>query len=101
MIHRVDIELSIEDSQMIKRAEEQATQELVKALKNEVFDHRYSWSKDPTVLSAKAKDIIKEWLDDNKESLYDLIAQKVATSLMRSQKFRDILEEKINDNGQL
>lgn len=99
MVHRVDIELNIEDSQMIKRAEEQATQELVKALKNEVFDHRYSWSKDSTVLSEKAKEIIKEWLDDNKESLYDLIAQKVATSLMRSQKFRDILEDKIDVNG--
>lgn len=69
----------------------------MKALKNEVFDRRYSWSKDPTVLSAKAKEIIKEWLDDNKESLYDLIAQKVATSLLRSQKFRDVLEEKISE----
>lgn len=98
MVHTVDIELSIEDSQMIKRAEEQATQELVKALKNEVFDHKhgYVWSKDSTVLSAKAKEIIKEWLDDNKESLYDLIAQKVATSMLRSGKFRDILEEKIS-----
>lgn len=96
MVHRVDIELNIEDSKLIEKAEAQATQELVKALKNEIFDHRYSWSKDSTVLSAKAKDIIKEWLDDNKESLYDLIAQKVATSMLRSQKFRDILEEKIN-----
>lgn len=95
MVHRVDIELSIEDSKLIEKAEAQATQELVKALKNEVFDHRYSWSKDPTVLSAKAKEIIKEWLDNNKESLYDLIAQKVATSMLRSQKFRDILKEKI------
>ncbi len=95
MIHRVDIELNIEDSQVIKKAEEQATQELVKALKNEVFDHRYSWSKDPTVLSDKAKDIIKEWLNENKESLYDLVAQKIATSMLRSQKFRDILKEKI------
>ena len=95
MVHRVDIELSIEDSKLIEKAEAQATQELVKALKNEVFDHRYSWSKDPTVLSDKAKDIIKEWLNENKESLYDLVAQKIATSMLRSQKFRDILKEKI------
>ena len=96
MVHRVDIELSIEDSKLIEKAEAQATQELVKAIKNEVFDHRYSWSKDSTVLSEKAKDIIRGWLDDNKESLYDLIAQKIATSMLRSAKFRDILEGKIN-----
>lgn len=99
MIHRVDIELNIEDTQVIKKAEEQATQELVKALKNEVFDHRYSWSKDSTILSEKGKEIIKEWLDENKEQLYDLVAQKVATSMLRSQKFRDILEDKIDVNG--
>lgn len=97
MVHRVDIELSIEDSKLIEKAEAQATQELVKALKNEVFDHRYSWSKDSTVLSDKAKDIIKDWLNENKEILYERIADKVVASIIRSQKFRDILGEKIID----
>lgn len=98
MIHKViDIELNIEDSQLIKNAEDQATKELVKALKNEIFDKRYYWSKDSTVLSEKAEQIVKDWLNENKETLYEAIATKVATSMMRSAKFRDILEGKIKE----
>ena len=100
MIHRVDIELNLEDSQLIKNAEDQATKELTRALKEQIFDKsfdkRYSWSKDSTVLSEKAEQIVKDWLNENKTDIYELVAQKVATSMLRSGKFRDILEEKIS-----
>lgn len=96
MVHRVDIELSIEDSKIIERAEEQATQELTKQLKSNIFEKGYSWGHNSLVLSNKAEEIVKNWLNENKESLYEAVATKVAKSMLRSAKFRDILEEKIN-----
>lgn len=96
MKHKVNLELSIEDDEFIAQAEKQATDELVKALKNEIFDRRYSWSKNSTELSEKAIAIVKEWLNENKENLYERVADKVATSLSKSQKFRDMVKEKIN-----
>lgn len=97
MLHRVDIELNIEDNELIKEAEDQATKELTKALKDKIFDKRYSWSYDSTVLSEKAEQIVKDWLNENKADIYELVAQKVATSMLRSGKFRDILDGKIKE----
>ena len=97
MKHKVNLELSIEDDEFIAQAERQATDELVKALKNEIFDRRYSWSKNSTELSDKATAIIKGWLNENKEILYERIADKIAASMLRSAKFRDILEGKIKN----
>lgn len=95
MEHKINLELRLNDDQMLGNAMNKASEELVKQLKSSIFDKRYSWGRDSTVLSDKAKEIMKEWLNENKADLYELIAQKVAASVMRSSKFRDILEEEI------
>ena len=95
MEHTINLELKLNDDYMLGNAMNKATEELAKQLKSAIFDKRYSWGRDSTVLSDKAKEIMKEWLNENKADLYEQIAQKVAASMMRSAKFRDILGEKI------
>ena len=104
MEHTINLELKLNDDAMIGNALNKATEELVKQLKSTIFDKKYgwghSWGCDSTVLSDKGKDIIKEWLNENKQELYELIAQKVAMSVMRSKKFRDILGEEIESTNE-
>jgi ribosomal protein L29 len=95
MEHTINLELKLNDDQMICNAMNKATEELKKQLKSTIFDKKYSWGHDSTVLNRKGEEIVKEWLNENKQELYELIAQKVAMSVMRSKKFRDILEEEI------
>lgn len=95
MEHKINLELKLNDDAMIGNAINKATEELTKQLKSTIFDKRYSWGNNSTVLSEKAKEIIKDWLNENKADLYEQIAQKVAASVMRSKKFRDILGEEI------
>ena len=97
MEHTINLELKLNDDYMLGNAMNKATEELAKQLKSAIFDKRYSWGRDSTVLSDKAKEIMKEWLNENKADLYEQIAQKVAASVMRSKKFRDILEGKIKN----
>ena len=103
MEHTINLELKLNDDAMIGSALNKATEELKKQLKSTIFDKKYSWGRDSTVLSDKGKEIMKDWLNENKQELYELIAQKVAMSVMRSKKFRDILGEEIekgdDDNG--
>lgn len=95
MEHTINLELKLNDDAMIGNAMNKATEELKKQLKSTIFDKKYSWGHDSTILSVKAEEIVKDWLNENKSELYELIAQKVAASVMRSAKFRDILVEKI------
>lgn len=103
MEHTINLELKLNDDAMIGNALSKATEELKKQLKSTIFDKKYSWGHDSTVLNRKGEEIVKDWLNENKQELYELIAQKVAMSVMRSKKFRDILEEEIEkgdgDNG--
>ena len=103
MEHTINLELKLNDDQMINKAMNKATEELTKQLKSTIFDKRWSWGHDSVILSSKAEEIVKDWLNENKQELYELIAQKVAMSVMRSKKFRDILGEEIEkengDNG--
>lgn len=100
MEHKINLELKLNDAAMIRNAINKATEELTKQLKSTIFDKRYSWNNDSTVLSEKAEEIVKDWLNENKSELYELIAQKVAASVMRSKKFRDILGEEIGKDGE-
>jgi len=95
MEHTINLELKLNDDAMIGNALNKATEELKKQLKSTIFDKKYSWGHDSTVLNRKGEEIVKDWLNENKQELYELIAQKVAMSVMRSKKFRDILEEEI------
>lgn len=98
MEHTINLELKIDDDTMLNRAMSKASEELVKQLKANIFSSKYSgWGRNETTLSEKAEEIMKSWLNENKADLYELIAQKVAMSVMRSKKFRDILEEKLAD----
>lgn len=100
MEHTINLELKIDDDQMINKAMNKATEELTKQLKSAIFDKRWSWGHDSVILSSKAEEIVKDWLNENKQDLYELIAQKVAMSVMRSKKFRDILEEEIKKENE-
>lgn len=95
MEHTINLELKLNDDAMIGNALNKATEELTKQLKSVIFDKRWSWGNDSVILTSKAEEIVKDWLNENKQELYELIAQKVAASMIRSKKFRDILEEKI------
>lgn len=95
MEHKINLELKLDDDQMINKAMNKATEELGKQLKSAIFDKRYTWGHNSVILSSKAEEIVKDWLNENKQELYELIAQKVAMSVMRSKKFRDILGEEI------
>ena len=96
MEHTINLELKLNDDAMIGNALNKATEELVKQLKANIFSPKYSgWGRNETTLSKKADEIVKEWLNENKQELYELIAQKVAMSVMRSKKFRDILDKEI------
>lgn len=98
MEHTINLELKIDDDAMISNALNKATEELVKQLKANIFSPRYpGWGRSETTLNKKAEEIMKNWLNENKQELYELIAQKVAASVMRSAKFRDILEGKITN----
>lgn len=104
MDHTINLELKFDDDRMIDRAMSKATEELVKQLKANIFSSKYSgWGRYEVTLNKKAEEIMKDWLNENKQELYELIAQKVAASVMRSAKFRDILGEEIGkgagDNG--
>lgn len=90
MAQKIDISFDIDDNYVISRAIDEATKELVKALRTKVFEKRYSWSSSEQ-LTETTKDIIKSWLTDNKEDLYKHIAHDVAASLMRSNKFREMV----------
>lgn len=96
MEHTINLELKLNDDYMLGNAMNKATEELAKQLKSNIFSPKYSgWGRNETTLSKKAEEIVKEWLNENKQELYELIAQKVAMSVMRSKKFRDILDEEI------
>lgn len=96
MEHTINLELKLNDDAMLANAMSKATEELVKQLKSNIFSLKYSgWGRNETTLSKKAEEIVKEWLNENKQELYEQIAQKVAMSVMRSKKFRDILGEEI------
>lgn len=95
MEHVINLELKLNDDTMLANAMNKATEELKKQLKSTIFDKKYSWGHDSTVLNCKGEEIVKDWLNENKAELYELIAQKVAASVMRSKKFRDILGEEI------
>lgn len=96
MEHVINLELKIDDNQMLANAMNKATEELVKQLKANIFSPKYSgWGRNETTLNKRAEEIMKDWLNENKQELYELIAQKVAMSVMRSKKFRDILGEEI------
>lgn len=99
MLHKIDVELNLDEDKIIKDATNQVTAEVAKKLKREVFATSRTWGGiERTSLSDEAKEIVKEWLDENKEQLYDLISQKVATSLLRSAKFRDLVEKEGDGN---
>ena len=100
MEHTINLELKLNDDAMIGNALNKATEELVKQLKATIFDKKYSWGRDSTVLNRKGEEIVKDWLNENKQELYELIAQKVAMSVMRSKKFRDILGEEIESTNE-
>lgn len=100
MEHTINLELKLNDDQMINKAMNKATEELTRQLKSTIFDKRWSWGHDSVILSSKAEEIVKDWLNENKQDLYELIAQKVAMSVMRSKKFRDILEEEIKKENE-
>lgn len=92
MLHKIDVELNLDEDKIVKDATNQVTAEVAKKLKTEVFATTYAWGgSGRTGLSNAAKDIVKEWLDENKEQLYELIAKRVATSMIRSGKFRDLV----------
>ena len=96
MEHTINLELKLNDDAMIGNAINKATEELTKQLKANVLSTKYpGWGRKETTLSQKAEEIMKDWLDENKADLYEIIAQKVAMSVMRSKKFRDILGEEI------
>lgn len=96
MDHTMNLELKFDDDRMIDRAMSKATEELVKQLKANIFSPKYSgWGRNETTFSKKAEEIVKDWLNENKQELYEIIAKKVAMSVMRSNKFRDILEKEI------
>ena len=96
MEHTINLELKLNDDAMLRNAMNKATEELVKQLKANIFSPKYSgWGRNETTLNKRAEEIMKDWLNENKQELYELIAQKAAASVMRSAKFRDILEEKI------
>lgn len=95
--HRINLELRLNDEQMLERAVTKATEDLTKQLKSCIFDARYSWSKDYTSLNHEAREIVRDWLNENKEELYELIAIKVADSLRRSSTFREQVKENINE----
>lgn len=96
MEHTINLELKLNDDQMIDKAMDKATVELVKQLKANIFSSKYlGWGRDETTLNKRAEEIMKDWLDENKADLYEIIAKKVAASVMRSKKFRDILGEEI------
>lgn len=104
MEHTINLELKLNDDTMIGNALNKATEELVKQLKANVLSPKYpGWGRKETTLSKKAEEIMKAWLDENKADLYEIIAKKVAASVIRSKKFRDILGEEIGkedgDNG--
>lgn len=100
MEHTINLELKLNDDAMLANAMSKATEELVKQLKSSIFDKKYSWGHDSTILNHKAEEIVKAWLNENKQELYELIAQKVAASVIRSAKFRDILGEEIGKGKQ-
>ena len=101
MEHTINLELKIDDDQMLANAMNKATEELVKQLKANVLSTKYpGWGRKETTLSQKAEEIMKAWLDENKADLYEIIAKKVAASVMRSKKFRDILGEEIENTNE-
>lgn len=104
MEHTINLELKLNDDTMLANAMSKATEELKKQLKSNIFSPKYSgWGRNETTFSKKAEEIVKDWLNENKQELYEIIAKKVAMSVMRSNKFRDILGEEIGkengDNG--
>ena len=101
MEHTINLELKLNDDAMLANAMSKATEELVKQLKANIFSPKYSgWGRNETTLNKKAEEIMKEWLNENKQELYELIAQKVAMSVIRSNKFRDILREEIGNKNE-
>lgn len=101
MEHTINLELKLNDDAMIGNALNKATEELVKQLKANVLSTKYpGWGRKETTLSQKAEEIMKAWLDENKADLYEIIAKKVAMSVMRSKKFRDILGEEIGSKNE-
>lgn len=101
MEHTINLELKLNDDAMLGNAMNKATEELVKQLKANIFSPKYyGWGRNETTLSKKAEEIMKEWLNENKQELYELIAQKVAASVIRSKKFRDILGEEIESKNE-
>lgn len=96
MEHTINLELKLNDDAMIANAMSKATEELKKQLKANIFSPKYSgWGRNETTLNEKAEEIMKDWLNENKQELYEIIAKKVAMSVVRSNKFRDILGEEI------
>lgn len=97
MEHILQFGVTIDDDAIQKKVMQNASIEITKELKNELFYFRYG---DPSGLKPEVVDIIKGVIEQNKDEIIKLAAHEVAETMKRSKKYKEIMkaiEETVND----
>lgn len=99
MEHIVQFAIGIDDDAIVKRVSENAEKEIIKDLKqqvaNKIFQpYYYKGNADPTRdnLSCFSENLVKAFLEENKEYIIDKAAAILADRLFRSKKGKEILD---------
>lgn len=100
MEHIVQFAVSIDDNAITKRVEEMAEREIIAQLKTEVanaiFGPRYTYggSTDPgKVFMPLVKEVIGNFLEENKDVILDNASKMLATRLVRTKMAKELLND--------
>lgn len=100
MEHIIQMAISIEDEKIVKRVEETAENQIIRALTNRVEDvisEKRGWyrneERDYTPLKEMVSEQITKILDDNKDFILAEASKILADKLARSKAGKEILQE--------
>ena len=99
MEHIVQFAVGIDDERIVNLVTEHAEKEIIKDLKQDVANrifqpYYYKGNADPKKdrLSCFSENLVKEFLEENKEYIIDKAATILADRLFRSKKGKEILD---------
>lgn len=95
MEHILQFGISIDDDAIKKNIEKSATDklanQLIKDIKNALFE---SWG---TGLTYGGKEIVRAFLNDNRDEILDRVVAEVSNTMKRSKKYREALSKILED----
>ena len=102
MEHIIQIGISIDDEQIKKTIEKNATQQVVATFRNDVIKemtgkHNYTKYEYSLEMLKVINEQIGTFLDANREEIIEIASEKLAERLVKTKKVRDMVTSTINN----